>query len=299
MNASRDGIRDAGTGIRPSAPRSRSKMATGNWQRKLTLSAIVTVRASSGKDRPSDELAASRPRWSPAESAQVYTQTADPLRDAQPSSRPSGWPVGTHAGLPVHEFVRGLSLTAKCGRNRHAVDTRRGWNPGKLGECGKQVPVRRRVAADAPGGDRTRPARDHRHADPSFVQVALDAAKPARALEEWRLGAPFPVRAVVAREDDERLSIESSRLQQVDQLPDIAVHPCDHRGKRGVRRRLRSISKRRTVRSGWLSIRRRVHEWLFGKASSERAQRVLGHAQLGMRNGVVQVEKKGRLSRAR
>ena len=46
---------------------------------------------------------------------------------------------------------------------------------------------------------------------PPFIEIALDAAQPAGALEELRIGAAFLVRAVVADEHDQRPAVEPAR----------------------------------------------------------------------------------------
>src|SRR4029079_10425722 len=87
------------------------------------------------------------------------------------------------------------------------------------------------LVADSPGLDPAWPAGDQRHSDSAFVEIPLDASKPAAAVEELRSMPAFGVRAVVAAEDYESPAVEVQFLEQVEQLADAAVHARDHGGK--------------------------------------------------------------------
>src|SRR5207247_10989566 len=105
--------------------------------------------------------------------------------------------------------------------------------------------VRPPVMADAPRGDDADPPRDHRHANAALVEIALDPAKAAAALEEDRITAAFLVRAVVADEQHERASFDVACAKYIDQPADVAIHAHDHRGECRVRRGLVTVPERR------------------------------------------------------
>src|SRR4029453_4511301 len=103
---------------------------------------------------------------------------------------------------PVEIGMRGLLLTTQRADHGHAVDALRRLRTRELGKRWQQIPVRPRMFADPPRRPGPDPAGDHRNPDAAFVEVALDPAQPARAVEEGGIGTAFLVRAVVAGEED-------------------------------------------------------------------------------------------------
>ena len=99
--------------------------------------------------------------------------------------------------------------------------------------------------------------RDHRHAYAAFVEIALDAAQRPRALEERGIAAPLLMRTVVADEHHQGVALDAARPQKIGEPADVAVHARNHRGKRRMRRRLRTIAERRVARGSRPSAARR------------------------------------------
>src|SRR4029079_11809798 len=132
--------------------------------------------------------------------------------------------------LPVHEFVGTLRLSAEDGQNRRTVKARGNGNAGEFGKGGKKIPMRSRIHRGGCGGDRPRPAGNHRHANAALIHVALDSLQPARALEELWIAASLLMRTVVAREEDERPLIEPSLPQEIAEAAHPAIHTAEHLG---------------------------------------------------------------------
>src|SRR5206468_7354553 len=111
----------------------------------------------------------------------------------------------------------------------------------------EHVPVRPWLVADPAGRYCPRPAGDERDADAPLVEIALDAAQPAGALEILGRAAAFLVRAVVADEHQQRAALDAERAQAAGDRADIPVHADDHRGERRLGRLLRAVAERDIV----------------------------------------------------
>lgn len=185
-----------------------------------------------------------------------------------------------------------LRLAAKGAAHGHAVEAIRGLRSSEVGQGRQHIPMRPGMIADAAGRDGSGPARDHRHPNAAFVQIALDAAKTARTLEKGGVGTAFLVRTVVAGEHDQRLTIDPPRAQPIDQGADVAVHARDHGREGCMRGRLRAVAKRDGLRSGAArsAIRRGIRKRWLGKQAAERGHGVVGYPQLGVGHRVVQVD---------
>ena len=69
---------------------------------------------------------------------------------------------------------------------------------------------------------------DYWDADPSLVQVPLDALERSVRIHEMRICSSLLMRAIVAGEQNQCMSIYSNVPQLVNQTPDVAIHSCDH-----------------------------------------------------------------------
>ena len=154
--------------------------------------------------------------------------------------------------------------------------------------------MRPRMTADAAGRYRAGPAGDHRHSYAAFIEVAFDAAQRSRALEEPGVAASLLMRAVVADEHHQGVALDATRAQEIGEPADIAIHARDHRGERRMWFRLRTVTQRGKLRArarrpgvGFGVLKR-----LLGKSAAHGAHRVFGRTQLGVRNGVVQVDER-------
>src|SRR6185295_2484888 len=105
-------------------------------------------------------------------------------------------------------------------------------------------------------------ARDHRDADTTLVEIPLDTAESAGALEERRIVAAFLMGTVVAEEQHQRPPIDAALAEQIDQAADVAVHARDHRRERRVRLGLRAIPEGGPVwtRAGRRAVSGRIRE---------------------------------------
>ena len=127
------------------------------------------------------------------------------------------------------------------------------------------------MIADTAGRNGAGPARDHRHADAAFVEIALDAAQRTRALEEHRIAAPLLMRAVVADEHHQGVPLDAARAQKIGEPSDVAIHARNHRGERRMRLRLRTIPERGKLGLAPVGLRvgLLVLERLLGKAAAD------------------------------
>jgi hypothetical protein len=209
-----------------------------------------------------------------------------------PVGHPDGLLEPTLVEFPVHEVVRGLFPAAQRARHRDPIQAAWRFGAAQLRKCRQHVPVRPQVVADAIRRYRPYPARDHRYADASFVQIALDPAQAAGALEECWIGAAFTMRTIVADEQDQRLPIDLALADQIDEAADVAIHTLNHGDERRTWRRLRAISQRRRVnlRARLPGIRFLVHERLLRKLSVQRLQRIRRNAKLGVGHCVVEID---------
>src|SRR5436309_695378 len=103
-----------------------------------------------------------------------------------------------------------------------------------------------------------RPANNHGHANTAIVQVALVARERPAALEKHGIMTAFLVRAVVAAEEDERVSIEPQFLESRHQPADVSIHTRDHSRK--------VLLNLRPWLSGVRRIARHLHAVSFGAA---------------------------------
>ena len=84
------------------------------------------------------------------------------------------------------------------GHQRDAVGLARGGQLGHVQQGGQHIPKREGLIGHHAGFHFAFPFHNHRHADSTFVETALDAAEGPGAPEEFRVVAAFHVRAVVA-----------------------------------------------------------------------------------------------------
>ena len=102
--------------------------------------------------------------------------------------------------------------------------------PASSARVGRTSQKAQTASLTVPAFDLARPPDDHRHADAAVVHRPLVAAERPRAAEERGVGAPFLVRAVVAREEDDGIVLEPEVLQPPEHAADVAVEAGDHRG---------------------------------------------------------------------
>ena len=86
-----------------------------------------------------------------------------------------------------------------------------------------------------------RPDSDEGFADAAFIQVSFDAAERAATIEESRIPATFAVRAVIAGEEDERLTRNAEVIHLAQDIADIPVETADHCREGGMRIGLEGI----------------------------------------------------------
>eukprot|EP00754_Rhynchopus_humris_P022106 Rhum_TRINITY_DN14773_c14_g1::Rhum_TRINITY_DN14773_c14_g1_i1::g.117339::m.117339 len=147
----------------------------------------------------------------------------------------SGLVAGRPCALPgeVHVLVRRLRVSQEGGHDADSVETlrqRRRVDAGELGKGRHRVPkgpleLRGPVGLDLPG-----PARDRRRPHAALEERALVAVQPARRVEEGDLVPARDVRAVVRREEDDRVVVDVQRLQLPHEVADVVVHVRDRRG---------------------------------------------------------------------
>lgn len=167
-----------------------------------------------------------RSSWISVERSYRLDGTLRIFADVQPDALPVACPdcglAAVFVEFPIKIFVFPLSFFAEQRReHRNAVHVCGNLRACHVGEGGKHVPECRYEVRPRPFGDQTGTPGDHRHADSSFVHVALDAAQRAVAAEEVGIGAAFTVRSVVAREDDDR---PFAQTEAVDQAPSPRPH---------------------------------------------------------------------------
>lgn len=139
--------------------------------------------------------------------------------------------------LPVKVGVFGLRAARERRHQRDAVGGGR-FDSGDLAQRGHHIGKIADVVADG-GSQLIAPRRDEGHADAAFVQRAFRpsavAAEGVGAVEPQRVGVGVVGRAVVAREEDDRVVVDAEPFELLDQLADLMIEIGDHRGVGGAR----------------------------------------------------------------
>src|SRR5207244_7141408 len=99
---------------------------------------------------------------------------------------------------------------------------------GQLQGGGQKIPEGPDLLADGASPDFPRPAHDHRHADAAFIEVALAAAQGAAAAKKVRLVPAFLVWAIVAAEEDDRVTVQAKFLENSQEFADVGVQARNH-----------------------------------------------------------------------
>ena len=95
---------------------------------------------------------------------------------------------------------------------------------------------------------------NHRNTDTAFINIPLDTFQRPVALEIIGVSSTFPVRAVVAGKNNDRILIQSQFFQFSHYIDDIFIQSRYHSGKRGIRLFRWMISHLAVVRNFLKSI---------------------------------------------
>ena len=110
-----------------------------------------------------------------------------------------------------------------------------------VGQSREEVPER----ADVVGGPAafyvSGPGHDEWYADAALIEVSLDAAQAAVAVEVGRVGSTLDVRAVVGGEYHDGVVADSEAVKQGPELSDLPVQDIDHGGEGCVAMLLRPV----------------------------------------------------------
>ena len=148
--------------------------------------------------------------------------------------------------LPVKVVVfRLLTVAGGSGEIGDAVGlvALRGGCSGDVGQGGEEVPERTDMVSGAAALDMSGPGHDEGHTDTALVEVALDAAETAVAVEVGRVGSALDVRSVVGGEDHNRIVTDAQAVQQGVDLTDLPVQDADHRCECRVAVFLRAVCR--------------------------------------------------------
>ena len=114
---------------------------------------------------------------------------------------------------------------------------------GDVGQGGEEVPERTDMVSGAAALDMSGPGHDEGHTDTALVEVALDAAETAVAVEVGRVGSALDVRSVVGGEDDDGVVADAEAVYQGADLTDLPVQDVDHSRESRVAVLLRAVCR--------------------------------------------------------
>lgn len=122
-----------------------------------------------------------------------------------------------HKRNPVHIFRR---------RQLRQLHTRR-----------KEIPERADMLTLPARPNHPRPADNHRHTNPPFIQISLNPPKRPAAFEKRRVSPALPMRPVITGKEHNRPPVNIQFFQQPQQASNPLIHPRNHRRIGLLRRR--------------------------------------------------------------